>query len=244
MLASESSTREAQADIQAALRGGTVDLRLTQCQLVNVYSGEICRTQIAIRGRRIVAIRSEFDGEAGQTIDCRNQYVIPGYIEPRAVLGEGGRPSRGLSAPGVTSVISRAGDEFGDAGSRPAGPVPHHFQEARAIGAPLAGGPTVVRVVHRIQRDCVTQVQDELIQAMREGRAVIVDIPADAGERHALLSVASRLGEGSQQSHHSPVWAGPSRRWPLRVSGPAGGRTWRCRGGADDVSQRRHSLWN
>jgi len=57
------------------LRGGT---------LLNVYSGELLRMNIAIKGERIfyVGPLAEIEGDKTKVIKVENKVIVPGYIEP------------------------------------------------------------------------------------------------------------------------------------------------------------------
>jgi adenine deaminase len=54
------------------------DLLLANCQLVNVYTGEIYRADVAIAGRWIAAIGPGY--LAHETIDLEGSYLCPGFI--------------------------------------------------------------------------------------------------------------------------------------------------------------------
>ena len=57
-------------------------LLLKNCRLVNVYSKEIYRTDIAVWGDRIVSITPGAVTEAREVIDCTDYYAMPGMIAP------------------------------------------------------------------------------------------------------------------------------------------------------------------
>ena len=64
----------------AAARGDTpADLLLTNLQLVNVFTGEVYPTEIAIKGSRIVGLGTGYD--AARTLDLGGRYVAPGLID-------------------------------------------------------------------------------------------------------------------------------------------------------------------
>lgn len=64
----------------AAARGDDpADLLLTNLQLVNVYTGEIYPTKIAIKGDRIVGVGEGY--AAAATVDLGGRYVAPGLID-------------------------------------------------------------------------------------------------------------------------------------------------------------------
>lgn len=57
-------------------------LLLKNCRLFNVYSGEVCRTDIAIYEDTIVSITAGTVNGAREVIDCQDCYAIPGFIDP------------------------------------------------------------------------------------------------------------------------------------------------------------------
>lgn len=57
-------------------------LLLKNCRLVNVYSGEIYTTDIAIYKDRIVSITAGAVKEAQEVIDCQGSFAIPGMMDP------------------------------------------------------------------------------------------------------------------------------------------------------------------
>lgn len=68
------------ADMIRMARGDEpADLVLRNAQLVNVFSGEIEATDVAIGGERIVGLGRGY--EARQTVDLGGAYVAPGFID-------------------------------------------------------------------------------------------------------------------------------------------------------------------
>jgi len=93
----------------AAARGDTpADLLLTNLQLVNVFTGDIYPTEIAIKGSRIIGIGSGY--EAADTVDLGGRYVAPGLIDAHVHIESSlcAPPefSRAVLTHGVTSVIT------------------------------------------------------------------------------------------------------------------------------------------
>jgi adenine deaminase len=56
-------------------------LLLRNCQLVNVYSGEIYATDVAVEGDRIVSIIPQQSPCSEPIIDCAGKYAVPGLID-------------------------------------------------------------------------------------------------------------------------------------------------------------------
>jgi adenine deaminase len=59
----------------------TSTLVLTNCHLVNVYSGEIGETDVTIVGERITSIARGPVPTGAEVIDCRGRFVVPGLID-------------------------------------------------------------------------------------------------------------------------------------------------------------------
>ena len=63
----------------ALARGeGKADLLLSNCRMVNIFSGRVEKTSVAIAGEIIVGIG---DYRARKTIDCKGSYLAPGFMD-------------------------------------------------------------------------------------------------------------------------------------------------------------------
>ncbi|MBV4420150.1 adenine deaminase [Clostridium tyrobutyricum] len=67
--------------IQSGLGEISCNLKLSNVNLVNVYSGEIYNTNIYIKDDRIVSIDPEVQLKAKKSIDCGGKYAVPGFID-------------------------------------------------------------------------------------------------------------------------------------------------------------------
>jgi adenine deaminase len=105
------SATQALADVRVALGEQPADLLLAGCQVVNVYSQQIHRSDVAIRGSRIVAVRENYPGRAHQTIDCEKFHALPGFVQlaPGALSVGASRPAFAQVSMtwGVTSWITQ-----------------------------------------------------------------------------------------------------------------------------------------
>jgi adenine deaminase len=94
--------------IRVARGDAPADLVLRNAQLVNVYSGEIYPTDVAIQGARIAGIGSGY--EAARDIDLKGGYLAPGLIDAHVHIESamvGVRQFAAAVVPkGVTSVIA------------------------------------------------------------------------------------------------------------------------------------------
>src|SRR5260221_14381953 len=68
--------------IAVALGERPPDLVLQGGQVVDVYRGRLWQADIAIVGRRIAAVRPEFDPQGAPVIDCKGLTAGPGFMEP------------------------------------------------------------------------------------------------------------------------------------------------------------------
>ena len=79
-----SSTSDRQRARRAALGEESCDLRITNCQLVNVLTGEIYPAEVDICEQWIIACRQSGESAksaARKTLDAHGSYLIPGFID-------------------------------------------------------------------------------------------------------------------------------------------------------------------
>lgn len=93
----------------AAARGETpADLLLTNLQLVNVFTGEVYSTEIAIKGTRVIGVGEGY--QAARTIDLGGRYVAPGLIDAHVHIESSlctpPRFSEAVLPRGVTTVVT------------------------------------------------------------------------------------------------------------------------------------------
>lgn len=67
--------------IEAGLGKYACDLKIENIKLVNVFSGEVYKTDIYIKNKRIVSIDPSADLEAKEVIDGKGRYALPGLID-------------------------------------------------------------------------------------------------------------------------------------------------------------------
>jgi adenine deaminase len=70
------------SQVRVAMGKERADLAITNCRIVNVYSGEVHRGDIAIRQGAIVALREQPEIQAEASIDARHAYAAPGFVIP------------------------------------------------------------------------------------------------------------------------------------------------------------------
>ncbi len=97
------------ADTITLARGDApADLLLENAQLVNVLSGEVHPTGIAVAGSRIVGLGSGYEARA--TVDLAGQYVCPGFIDAHVHVESAMVPprefARAVVPHGVTTVVT------------------------------------------------------------------------------------------------------------------------------------------
>lgn len=67
--------------IEAGLGKYACDLKIENIKLVNVFSGEVYKTDIYIKNKRIVTIDPSADLDAKEIIDGKGRYALPGLID-------------------------------------------------------------------------------------------------------------------------------------------------------------------
>ncbi len=61
------------------------DLVIKNGTVINVYTGELHKADVAIKGKHIASVGGNYlVGESTQVINARGMYICPGYIEPHA----------------------------------------------------------------------------------------------------------------------------------------------------------------
>lgn len=75
------SLDEIRQTVETGLGKQFCDLKLQNVRLVNVFSGRIYKTNIHIKGGRIVSIDPDVLLECSQVIECGGQYALPGFID-------------------------------------------------------------------------------------------------------------------------------------------------------------------
>ncbi|HUP42547.1 MAG TPA: adenine deaminase, partial [Thermoanaerobaculia bacterium] len=96
-------------DLLAVARGDRpADTVLTGARLVNVFSGEILETEIALAGGRVAGVGAGYDG--AERVDLGGRYVAPGLIDAHVhVESSLVRPAefaRAVVPRGVTTVVT------------------------------------------------------------------------------------------------------------------------------------------
>lgn len=75
------SFEEIKNTIETGLGKYSCDLKLSDVNLVNVFSGEVYKTNIYIKNKRIVSIDPDVELTADEVYDCNGQYAVPGLID-------------------------------------------------------------------------------------------------------------------------------------------------------------------
>jgi adenine deaminase len=87
LLMDEVHGRERAAEV--AVGHAPADLVLEGGRIVDVYTGRIFGGDVAVAGDRIAAVGdvSRCIGERTERVDCRGQFVLPGFVEPHLHIG-------------------------------------------------------------------------------------------------------------------------------------------------------------
>lgn len=96
--------------IEVARGDRPVAILLKNAQLVNVFTGEIYETSIAIERSRIVGIGEGYEANAQSVVDLKGRYVCPGFIDAHVHIESSlctpPEFARAVIAHGVTSVVT------------------------------------------------------------------------------------------------------------------------------------------
>ena len=99
---------EAEELIRIARGDQPADLLFKNANLINVYSGEIYLTDIAVAGEQIAAVGQGY--EAREVIDLQGRYICPGFIDAHVHIESSMLPPREFARVvlphGITTVIS------------------------------------------------------------------------------------------------------------------------------------------
>lgn len=94
--------------VQTASGRAPAGLLLKNGRLINVFSGEIYSTDIAIAGSRIVGLGERY--EASETVDLAGRFVCPGFIDAHVHVESAMVPpsefARAVLPHGVTTVVT------------------------------------------------------------------------------------------------------------------------------------------
>ena len=68
-------------ELEAALGKVPIDLLLENLHLVDVYTGEIRKTNLAVFGGKIIGVGVKKDTACKERVDCGGRYAVPGFID-------------------------------------------------------------------------------------------------------------------------------------------------------------------
>jgi len=123
--------------MDAALGKAKADTIIKDGKLVNVYTGEIYKTDVAVKGKRIILVGdcSNLKGPKTKIISAEGKYLIPGFIDAHIHIGGTHltmtRWAEVLLANGTTSLATDAYDIGVVAGTKG---VRFALDEANAMG--------------------------------------------------------------------------------------------------------------
>ncbi|HEV7516626.1 MAG TPA: adenine deaminase [Thermoanaerobaculia bacterium] len=195
----------------AVARGAEpADLLLADARLVDVLSGEVYLTGIAIAGGQVAGLGDRY--EARRTLDLAGRYVCPGLIDAHVHIESSLVPpaefARAVVPHGVTTVVTdphEIGNVLGLAGIR--------FMLADAVGAPLAvyvNAPSCVPATDLETAGACLDAAD-LASLLGEpgllGLAEVMSFPAVVAGREEVLAKL-RVFSGTVIDGHCPGLSG------------------------------------
>jgi adenine deaminase len=190
------AANEILADVRAALGAGRTDLVLERCQVVDVYSEQIYRSDIAIRGSHIVAVRENYRGQPAETIDCEKLYAVPGFVQLGTCCLPGATSETELTqtstACGITSWITE------DHSERAVLPAGSSIGKGAAVRSwrKLIGGSFVaatgnthaeVRVDSSVANHHICTTLSEVAESIRSGLTVFLAESEGSNDLAAML---------------------------------------------------------
>ncbi len=196
-----------------AARGQTpADLLLTNLQLVNVFSGEIYPTEIAIKDDIIIGIGPGYT--ARETLDLGGRYVAPGFIDAHVHIESSmctpPEFSRAALTHGVTTVVTDPHEIANVHGLEGI-----HFMIESSQNIPLTvyvNAPSCVPATHMETAGFnleATDLQTLLDQPRVLGLAEVMNYPGVIFGDEGVLDKLTAF-EGRVQDGHSPGLRGQS----------------------------------
>lgn len=201
------------ARLLAVARGDEpADLLLANARLVNVLSGEVYGTGIAIAGTQVAGLGDRY--AAHRTIDLEGRYVCPGLIDAHVHVESSMVPpsefARAVVARGVTTVVSdphEIANVLGLPGIR--------FMLEDAEGAPmdvLVNAPSCVPATELETSGARLDAAD-LFSLLGEprllGLAEVMNVPAVVAGREEVMAKL-RVFRGHAIDGHCPGLSGPA----------------------------------
>ncbi|MEJ5248561.1 MAG: adenine deaminase [Caldilinea sp.] len=195
----------------AVARGeAPADLLLRQARVVNVFSGAIEETSIALAGDRIAGLGADY--QAQEVIDLDGAYVAPGLIDAHVHIESSlcipAQFARAVLPRGVTTVVidpHEIANVAGMAGLR--------FMAQNSAGLPLSVvimASSCVPATH-METNGATLTATELAQLLAEGTvhglAEVMNFPGVVyGDAEVLAKIAAF--EGRPRDGHAPALTG------------------------------------
>jgi adenine deaminase len=186
------------------------DLALRNAQLVNVFSGEIYATDVAIAGGVIVGLGSGY--AARQEVDLAGRFLCPGFIDAHVHVESAQVPprefARGLLPHGVTTAVAdphEIGNVLGLDGIR--------FMLENARGTPLSlflNAPSCVPAT-AMETSGATLAAGDLVTLIDEPRVLgLAEVMNFPGVVHADPEVLAKLRAfaGRVIDGHCPLLTG------------------------------------
>ncbi|WP_033292559.1 amidohydrolase family protein [Amycolatopsis jejuensis] len=188
------------------------DLVLRNCHVISPYSNETHPADVVLLGRRIVAVRENFDGPAAREEDCSGLLAAPGLVEPHLL------PDPDLTwaeigwnavRTGTTTVVT---PELGPADGIARYDLPGRLFEATGHGLTQRSGPSADYAGATVQSAAAThglgmaRVPGSSVRStLRMGRTVLV--PDDA-------EVLTAIADGTLDARHLCLGTGSGQVLP------------------------------
>lgn len=201
------------ATLLEVARGDTpANLLLKNAKIVNVFSGEIFKSSIAVHHSRIVGIGESYRAE--KTIDLKGRYVCPGFIDSHVHIESAMVPppqfARAVVPLGTTTVISdphEIANVLGLEGIRYMMDMAKHNPLSTYVNAPSCVPSTNMETTGAALQwyDLRTLLDDEYVLGLGEVMNYPGVVNGDPGVLDKLRVFNKRIKDG-----HCPGLTGPA----------------------------------
>jgi adenine deaminase len=232
------SSAELRARNQCAWGHRPPDVVLTGGRVL-VASGELLQLDVAILGRRIVAVAPSLASAGVRTVDVGGRYLVPGYVEPHGHAFAPLSPSQYLGRVLETGTTCTTTDDYHLNQFLPAGSYGRLLDHTSAL-------PLVVRWSLRVEPQATRTLDFAGLQALLARPEIVQlgELPARPDLEHLDEPLAQLLAQaraaGRRIDGHNP---GATQR-TLTAAGASGVTADHEALSADDVMARlRTGLW-
>lgn len=179
------------------------DLYITDSMVVNVYTGELVKSNVAIKGRHIAYVGDAVNmvGKETRVLNAKGLYLCPGYIEPHAHPFQTYNPvtlAEKVMTLGTTTLICDSLIFFNNMDERQ---LTHLWQELAELPVKILWGVRLDPQTYspqRMEQFSMQRIEYLLDQTVARQAGELTDWPSLISGREQMLNnmlTASRLGK-------------------------------------------------